>query len=383
MVTSFNFLIFKSIHQKIHNQLFMKYLVFFLTAALAVSCNSTPEKNSYNPEADTLKYEQEVHLQNVKQLTFGGDNAEAYWSYDSDKLIFQSNNPEWGVECDQIFTMDISDKEPGFEPTMISTGNGRTTCAYFLPGDSTFVYSSTHESGMECPTPPERGEAGAYVWPIYDTYDIYKADMNGNVIAKLTDEPGYDAEPTVSPKGDKIVFTSDRSGDLELYIMDTDGSNVIQITDELGYDGGAFFSPDGTQLIFRASRPESEEEITKYTSLLEDGLVEPTNMELFIVNVDGTGLRQITDLGNANWAPYFHPSGEKVVFSSNHQSQRGFPFNIFMINVDGTGLEQVTFDEQFDSFPMFSPDGKKIVFSSNRNNGGDRSTNVFVADWVD
>jgi len=361
----------------------MKYLIISVTAMLAVSCTSTPKKNSYNPEADTLKYEQEVHLQNVKQLTFGGDNAEAYWSYDSDELIFQSNNPEWGVECDQIFTMDISEKEPGFEPTMISTGNGRTTCAYFLPGDSTFVYSSTHEAGMECPTPPERGDAGAYVWPIYDSYDIYKADMDGNIIAKLTDEPGYDAEPTVSPKGDKIVFTSDRSGDLELYIMDTDGSNVIQITDELGYDGGAFFSPDGTQLIFRASRPETEEEVKKYNSLLDDDLVEPTNMELFIVNVDGTGLRQITDLGNANWAPYFHPSGEKVVFSSNHQSQRGFPFNIFMINVDGTGLEQITFDEQFDSFPMFSPDGKKIVFSSNRNNGGDRSTNVFVADWVD
>ena len=361
----------------------MKYLAVPLIFLMATSCNSKNEKNTYNPTTDTLKYEQEVHLQNVRQLTFGGDNAEAYWSYDSEQLIFQSNNPEWGVECDQIFTMDISEKQSGFEPQMISTGNGRTTCAYFLPGDSTFVYSSTHENGMECPTPPERGASGAYVWPIYDTYDIYKADMDGNIIAKLTDEPGYDAEPTVSPKGDKIVFTSDRSGDLELYIMDTDGSNVIQITDELGYDGGAFFSPDGSQLIFRASRPQTEEEVNKYRSLLEDGLVEPTNMELFIVNVDGTGLSQITDLGNANWAPYFHPSGEKVVFSSNHQSQRGFPFNIFMINIDGTGLEQVTFDEQFDSFPMFSPDGKKIVFSSNRNNGGDRSTNVFVADWVD
>ncbi|MAL19034.1 MAG: hypothetical protein CL670_05035 [Balneola sp.] len=361
----------------------MKYLVTALVLFIFTSCTSTPEKTPYNPEADTLKYAQEVHLQNVQQLTFGSDNAEAYWSYDSEKLIFQSNNPEWGVGCDQIFYMDISEKEPGFEPPMISTGNGRTTCAYFLPGDSTFVYSSTHANNVECPEAPTPGASGAYVWPIYEGYDIYKADMNGNIIAKLTDTPGYDAEPTVSPKGDKIVFTSTRTGDLELFIMDTDGSNVIQITDGLGYDGGAFFSPDGTQLIFRASRPETQEEITKYKSLLEDGLVEPTNMELFIVNVDGTGLRQITDLGNANWAPYFHPSGEKIVFSSNHQSQRGFPFNIFMINVDGTGLKQVTFDETFDSFPMFSPDGEKIVFSSNRNNGGDRSTNVFVADWVD
>ncbi|SMO90747.1 TolB family protein [Gracilimonas mengyeensis] len=361
----------------------MKYIAVPLLLLIAISCTSESPKETYNPANDTLKYEQEVHLQNVRQLTFGGDNAEAYWSYDSEELIFQSNNPEWGVECDQIFTMDISSKEPGFESPMISTGNGRTTCSYFLPGDSTFVYSSTHASGPECPTPPERGAGGAYVWPVYDTYDIYKADMDGNIIAKLTDEPGYDAEPTVSPQGDKIVFTSDRSGDLELYIMDTDGSNVIQITDELGYDGGAFFSPDGTQLVFRASRPETEEEITKYKNLLEQGLVEPTNMELFIVNVEGTGLQQITELGNANWAPYFHPSGEKIVFSSNHQSSRGFPFNIFMINVDGTGLEQITFDAMFDSFPMFSPDGKKIVFSSNRNNGGTRSTNVFVADWVE
>ncbi len=361
----------------------MKYLPILLIYLITTSCNSTPEKKPYNSEDDTLKYAQEVHLQNVRQLTFGGDNAEAYWSYDSEKLIFQSNNPEWGVECDQIFTMDISEKNPGFEPPMISTGKGRTTCSYFLPGDSTFVYSSTHAENPSCPVAPRPGSGGAYVWPIYGTYDIYKADLDGNIIDTLTNSPGYDAEPTVSPQGDKIVFTSTRTGDLELFIMNTDGSDVKQITDELGYDGGAFFSPDGSQLIFRASRPQTEEEIAEYKSLLEQGLVEPTNMELFIVNVDGTGLRQITDLGNANWAPYFHPSGEKVVFSSNHQSQRGFPFNIFMINIDGTGLKQVTFDDTFDSFPMFSPDGSKIVFSSNRNNGGDRSTNVFVAEWVE
>lgn len=361
----------------------MKLFTVFVLTILTISCTSTSDKKPYNPETDTLKYEQEIHLQNVQQLTFGGDNAEAYWSYDGEKLIFQSNNPEWGVECDQIFYMDISEKEPGFEPPMVSTGKGRTTCSYFLPGDSTFIYSSTHAESAACPSAPQPGSSGAYVWPIYDTFDIYKADLNGQVIDTLTNSPGYDAEPTVSPQGDKIVFTSTRTGDLELFIMNTDGSNVIQITDELGYDGGAFFSPDGTQLIFRASRPETNEEIATYKSLLQQGLVEPTNMELFIVNVDGSGLRQITDLGNANWAPYFHPSGEKVVFSSNHQSQRGFPFNIFMINVDGSGLEQVTFDDTFDSFPMFSPDGNKIVFSSNRNNGGDRSTNVFVADWVD
>ncbi|MFN1834729.1 TolB family protein [Balneola sp. MJW-20] len=363
----------------------MKSILPIVISALIFSaCGQEPAESTYDPAADSLKYEQEVHLRNIRQLTFGGDNAEAYWSYDDSKLIFQSNNPEWGVGCDQIFYMDVTaPADSGVTPPMISTGNGRTTCSYFLPGDETFVYSSTHEGSLECPEEPTRGAGGAYAWPVYDTYDIYKADLNGQIIDTLTNTPGYDAEPTVSPDGSKIVFTSTRTGDLELFIMDTDGSNVRQITDELGYDGGAFFSPDGQKLVFRASRPETEEEIAKYKELLSQGLVEPTNMELFTVNIDGTEMKQITDLGNANWAPYFHPSGEKIIFSSNHMSQRGFPFNLFMINADGTGLEQVTFDGMFDSFPMFSRDGKKIVFSSNRFNGGTRSTNIFIADWVD
>ena len=209
------------------------------------------------------------------------------------------------------------------------------------------------------------------------------ADLKGNIIDQLTDEPGYDAEATVSRQGDKIVFTSDRSGDLELYTMNIDGSDVKQITNELGYDGGAFFSPDGTKLVFRSSRPSTDEEKAEYKQLLSEGLVAPTNMELYICNVDGSDLRQITNLGKANWAPFFHPSGEKIIFSSNHAGARGFEFNLFMINLDGTGLEQITYDSVFDAFPMFSNDGKQIVFSSNRNNGGTRDTNLFVADWVE
>lgn len=362
----------------------MKYLSFCIAALLIVNCASEPKKAPYDRAADTLKYDQEVHLQNIKQLTFGANNAEAYWGFEDTKLVFQSDNSAWGAECDQIYFMDTTTPKSADDiPTMISTGTGRTTCSFFLPGDTTFVYGSTHMADIACPEVPERGPNGAYVWPIYEGYDIYKANLKGEIIDTLTSEPGYDAEATLSPQGDKIVFTSTRTGDLELFLMDTDGSNVVQVTDELGYDGGAFFSPDGTQLLFRASRPKTEEEIEKYTSLLERGLVEPTEMELFIVNIDGTDMRQITDLGNANWAPYFHPSGEKIVFSSNHNSTRGFPFNIFMINPDGSDLQQITFDDTFDSFPMFSYDGTKIVFASNRYNGGDRSTNVFIADWVD
>ena len=361
----------------------MKFLAPAIIALVFLNCTSPKKETAYNPEADTLKYEQESHLRNLRQLTFGGDNAEAYWSYDNTKLVFQSNNEKWGNECDQIYYMDATTpKDPGFEPPIISTGLGRTTCSYFLP-DETIVYGSTHLADVKCPEEPARVPGGAYVWPIYEGYDIFRANKDGEIIDTLTNTPGYDAEATVSPKGDKIVFTSMRSGDLELYIMDIDGSNVVQVTDELGYDGGAFFSPDGKQLLFRASRPKTEEEIKKYKSLLAQGLVEPTNMELFLVNVDGTNMRQITNLGNANWAPFFHPSGEKIIFSSNHSSERGFPFNLFMINPDGTGLEQVTYDGVFDSFPMFSSDGKKLVFSSNRNNGGSRATNVFVADWVE
>lgn len=361
----------------------MKSLPFaFFSALLLISCGAPQNETAYNPEADTLKYENEVHFRNLRQLTFGADNAEAYWSFDDKELVFQSNNPEWTNGCDQIFYMDATtDHAPDFKPPIVSTNLGRTTCAFFLP-DETIIYASTHLAGPDCPEEPER-TSDAYVWPIYDSYDIFRATKDGEIIDTLTTEPGYNAEATVSPLGDKIVFTSMRTGNLELYTMNIDGSDVTQVTDHMGYNGGAFFSPDGKQLLFRASRPQTEEEINKYTGLLGRGLVEPTHMEIFVVNVDGTGMKQITDLGGANWAPYFHPSGEKIVFSSNHHTEHGFPFNLFMINVDGTGLEQITFDDTFDSFPMFSHDGTKIVFSSNRHNGGTRDTNVFVAEWVD
>lgn len=374
----------------------MKQVVILtvLTFAFLCACK-TDKKESINPHSAqenaeksfdslSLKYPGEKHLENIRQLTFGGDNAEAYWSFDDSLLVFQANNPAWGTSCDQIFYMNpFNAVGPDFVPKLLSTGKGRTTCSYFMPGNTSIVYASTHLVDEACPPVPERRPDGKYVWPIYESFDIFTADLEGNILSQLTDTPGYDAEATLSPDGSSIVFTSMRSGDLELYTMNTDGSNVRQITNELGYDGGAFFSPDGSKLIFRASRPKTDEEIKVYKDLLAEGLVQPTQMELFVCNVDGTGLKQITDLGNANWAPFFHPSGEKIIFSSNHNSERGFPFNLFMINIDGTGLEQISFDEQFDSFPMFSYDGSKLVFASNRNNKGTRDTNLFLADWVD
>jgi Tol biopolymer transport system component len=370
--------------------------IFIIVLAFTIACDnpqSTQDDQAENSMTDTAKADTttenqlikagETHFKNLRQLTFGGDNAEAYWSFDDEKLVFQVTNPAWDLECDQIYMFDWRNanlKEN--KPQLISTGYGRTTCAYFLPGDTTIVYASTHLADSACPPVPEK-TGGKYVWPIYESFDIFVADLQGNIKRRLTNEPGYDAEATVSPMGDKIVFTSMRTGDLELFTCNIDGSDVKQITNELGYDGGAFFSPDGSKLIFRSSRPKTEEEIKEYKGLLKEGLVQPTNMELYICNADGSDLRQLTDLGNANWCPFFHPSGEKVIFASNHTSKRGFPFNLYMINIDGTGLEQITQDDTFDAFPVFSNDGKHLVFSSNRNNQGTRETNLFVAEWVD
>jgi TolB protein len=358
-----------------------------ISASLIISsCSPKQEGNNHQqttPSDSAVHYPQEKHLSNVRQLTFGGDNAEAYWSFNDSKLVLQITNEKLGAECDQIFIYEVAKADSTYKPMLVSTGKGRTTCSYFLPGDTTFLYASTHLAGDACPPKPEPRADHKYVWPIYDSFDIFIADLKGNIKKQLTNTPGYDAEATVSPKGDKIVFTSLRSGDPELYTMNTDGSDVKQITSGLGYDGGAFFSPDGTKLIFRASRPTTEEEIKEYKNLLKDGLVMPTKMELFICNADGSELKQLTNLGKANWAPFFHPSGNKVIFSSNHASEKGYHFNLFMINLDGTGLEQITYDGVFDAFPVFSNNGKHLVFSSNRNNGGTRSTNTFVADWVD
>lgn len=332
---------------------------------------------------ESLIYPEETNFKTLRQVTFGGDNAEAYWSFDDKQLVFQSNSAKWGVNCDQMFLMNADETlSDSIAPPMVSTGKGRTTCSYFLPDNKHVIYASTHLGGDECPDVPVK-ENGKYIWPIYDTYDIFVSDLEGNIVKQLTFEDGYDAEPTVSPKGDKIVFTSTRSGDLELYTMNLDGTDVKQITNELGYDGGAFFSPDGSKLIFRASRPKTEKEQKEYKDLLARGLVEPSDMELFICDADGSNMRQLTELGKANWSPFFHPSGEKILFSSNFESEIGFPFNLYMIDIDGKNLKRVTHGNTFEAFPVFSNDGKYLVFSSNRNNGGTRDTNLFIAEWQD
>jgi Tol biopolymer transport system component len=252
-----------------------------------------------------------------------------------------------------------------------------------MPGNKQILYASTHLGAVACPPNPEPRADHKYLWAIYPDFDIFVADLKGNIVKQLTNLPGYDAEATVSPDGKMIVFTSTRNGDLDLYTCDIDGGNVKQVTNQLGYDGGAFFSPDSKKLVFRASRPQTPEDVKEYKDLLAQGLVMPTNMEICVCNVDGSDFRQVTKLGKANWAPFFTPSGKKIIFSSNHQSEKGYDFHLFMVNLDGTDIEQVTSVSYFNAFPMFSPDGKKLVWSSNRNNHGTRDTNLFIADWVE
>jgi tricorn protease-like protein len=334
-------------------------------------------------EKGTLNYPDEKHFKNIQQLTFGGDNAEAYFGFDNEHIAFQRTNKDEGIKCDQIFFGKVPAMGEKFEYNMVSTGKGRTTCAYIMPDKKHVLYASTHLGADTCPPVPDRKVVKKYVWPIYDSYDIFVADLKGKVTKQLTKTPGYDGEAVISRDGKKILFTSMRNGDLDLYTMDIDGKNVKQITKDLGYDGGAWFSPDGKKIVWRASRPKTDEEVKEYKDLLSQGLVMPTNMEVFVANADGSNVQQVTKLGKANWAPNFTPDGKRIIFASNHEYAKGFPFNIYLINMDGTGLEKVSHDGGFDAFPMFSPNGKKFIFSSNRNNGGTHDTNVFVCDWVD
>jgi TolB protein len=341
----------------------LAFLIITLSSAVLAQNNS-------------LTVEGEKHLQNIKQLTFGGENAEAYFSFDGKQLSFQSKRD--GRGCDQIYRMNID----GSNVQMVSNGEGRTTCSYFFKGGKKMLYASTFRGKKECPPNPDYSKG--YVWAIYPDYDIYTSTPDGKDIKKLTDTPGYDAEATISPNGKKIIFTSMRDGDLELYSMDLDGKNVKRLTSEMGYDGGAFYSPDSKTIVYRGSHPKTDAEIALYKERLSQNLVQPTVFEVWTMNADGSNKKQITNLGAASFAPFYTPDGKKIIFCTNYfatdKSKRNF--DLALINIDGTGLERVTFNESFDGFPMFSPDGKKLVFASNRNAAKQGDTNVFIADWV-
>jgi TolB protein len=324
--------------------------------------------------ADSLRNPSERHLRNIRQLTFGGTNAEAYFSFDGQKIIFQSTRAPYS--CDQMFTMNID----GSRQKLVSLGKGRTTCGYFFPGDKRILYASTHGHGDNCPPSPDKSKG--YVWGVFNDYDIFVSNADGSGLNVLSASPGYDAEATISPKGDRIVFTSSRDGDLELYTMNLDGSNVQRVTYDLGYDGGAFISWNGKKIVYRGHHPKDSAEVSEYKMLLAEQLVKPVKMEIFTCDIDGKNQRQLTHNGNANFAPFFFPDDKRIIFSSNMKDPRGRYFDLYMMKSDGSGLEQVTFGEHFNAFPMFTKDGKKIIFVSDRNAKGRYEFNIFVADWV-
>ena len=340
-----------------------------LVLLLACSQSSTPVPVAVEPEPG------ERHLRNIRQLTFGGNNAEAYFSPSGEQLIFQrQENTETG--CDQQYVMNVD----GSGLRRVSNGLGRTTCGYFYDGGRRILYSSTFEDSPACPPPVDRSQG--YVWPL-GQFEIYSAKPDGSDLRRLTTNEAYDAEATVSPDGKRVVFTSTRDGDIELYSMNVDGSDVRRVTNRVGYDGGAFFSPDGRTLVWRAMYPETAADTADYQRLLAQRLVRPSRLELWVADADGGNARQVTRLGAASFAPFFHPDGQRIIFASNQPNPRNRNFDLYLVAVDGSGLERVTTSDVFDGFPMFSPDGKRLVFASNRNAAREGETNIFIADWVE
>lgn len=321
---------------------------------------------------DTAAFPQETHLKNIRQLTFGGQNAEAYFSHDGTELIFQSTRGELG--CDAIFRMN----RDGSQVRQLSSGKGVTTCAFIAPDNNSIIYASTHLEHEGCPPKPDHSQG--YVWPLYEAYDIFRAGPEGEDPQRLTDAAGYDAEAVYSPRGDRIVFTSLRGGDLDLYLMNPDGSGVEQLTFAAGYDGGAFFSLDGEWIVWRASRPQGQE-LADYRALLDKGLVRPGRLELYIMNLKERKPVRITANGAANFGPYWHPDGRHIIFSSNMHDPQGRNFDLYLVDIETREVERVTHYPGFDGFPMFSHDGKQLVFASNRLGKETGETNVFIADW--
>lgn len=340
----------------------------FGIAALGIAQPACAQGRSHQPETG------EKFFSKITQITFGGQNAEAYFSANGRQLILQRTESD--STCDQQYLINTD----GSGLRRVSNGLGRTTCGYFYANDQRIVYASTFEKDQKCPPLPDMSRG--YVWALYD-FELYTSKPDGSDLKRLTNSPGYDAEATLSPDGNRLVFTSVRDGDLELYTMNVDGTDLKRITNRPGYDGGAFFSRDGKMLVWRAGYPETPEAIATYQGLLRQNMVRPSQMEVWVANADGSNARQVTKLGGANFAPYFTPDGKRILFASNHTNPRGRNFDLYLVNLDGSGLTAVTTHGDFDSFPMFSPDGRQLVFASNRHGTVQGETNIFIADWVE
>jgi Tol biopolymer transport system component len=349
-----------------------------LAAALALAASAgaglaLPPVPPGAAAADSLIRRGETRFVHLWQLTFGGQNAEAYWSGDGRRLIFQSTRDQW--PCDQMYVLDLGSGAL----TCVSTGRGRTTCGYFYDRDRRVLFASTHLAADSCPPPPDYSQG--YVWPLYPGYDIFTARADGSDLKRLTDHPGYDAEATVSTDGAWIVYTSLDSGDVDLWKMHPDGSGRTRLTRELGYDGGAFFSRDGKWICWRRNSPADSAAAATYRELIAENQVRPTQMDLWVMRADGSGKRQVTRQRGASFAPYFTPDGGRLIYASNWENPTGRNFDLYLVAVEGGTPRPVTRDPSFDGFPMFSPDGRWLVFASNRGGKVRGETNLFLAEW--
>lgn len=358
----------------------MKAYMGFVAAGLllAVGCGPSSEQvegGAQDSATVAATRPAESRFASLDRLTDEGSNAEAYFSADGSHVIYQATLPGESA-CDQIYIMDVD----GSNRRRVSTGEGRTTCGYFFPAGDRILLSSTHHVAPECPTPPDRSRG--YFWGLF-AYDIFVANPDGTGLQRLTQHDGYDAEATVSPDGARIVFTSDRDGDLEIYSMAADGSDVRRLTHEEGYDGGAFYSPDGTRIVYRGHHPTDPAELEEYRALLRDRLLRPNRVEIFIMDAGGSNKRRLTNNGAANFAPFFHPDGRRIIYSSNVHDPSGRGFNLYMLDIESGETERITENDGFDSFPMFSPDGRRLMFSSNRDTDGPGRFDVYIAEWIE
>ena len=333
-------------------------------------------------EIETNSAAEPQFLSNIRQLTYDGKRAgEGYFSEDGNALIFQSerepDNPFY-----QIYFLDLLTGDTH----RVSSGIGKTTCAFFRPGTDEVLYASTHHDPFAKAKQEEELKFRAsekerrYSWDYDTAMDIFSANRDGSNPTQLTDAPGYDAEASYSPDGQHIVFCSLRDAypknqlspkELkqlevdpayfgEIYIMNADGSNQTRLTDAPGYDGGPFFTPDGQHIVWRHFTPDGSQ------------------ADIYTMRIDGSNVQRLTDFESMSWAPYFHPSGAYVIFASN---KLGFSnFELYLVDARGRHEPiRVTSTDGFDGLPVFSPDGKRLCWTSNRNS--QEVSQLYLAEW--
>ena len=320
-------------------------------------------------------------LSGIRQITFEGKRAgEGYFSHDASLMVFQSerraSNPFYQMYLLDFTTGDVEDVSPGY---------GKTTCGWIHPDNNRVLLASTHEDPQARQKMKaelefrESGQSRRYSWDYDENYELYAYDRTAKSYKRLTSDKGYDAEGSYSPDGQQIVFASNRNAYskpmserqqklfeldpanmMEIYIMNADGSNVRQLTESPGYDGGPFFSPDGKKICWRR--------------FSENGL----RAEIMTMNVDGSQQRTITDMKKMSWAPFYHPSGEYLIFNTNKHGFKNFELYI----VDAAGKSQpvrVTATDGFDGLASFTSDGKRITWTSKRT--PNNTSQVHLADW--